>query len=121
MSEQVTIQVSDHVIRHAAQVAANTHQHIEEILSDWLETTVAEKPVQVLSDQEVLALSELKFTLEEQERFSYLLEQNREAEITSEERIELDRMMGIYERGLLRKSQALREAVMRGLREPLQP
>jgi hypothetical protein len=33
----------------------------------------------------------------------------------------LDALMGGYERGLLRKAQALRVAVQRGLREPLQP
>lgn len=33
---------------------------------------------------------------------------------------ELDELMGLYERGLLRKSQALRVAVRRDLREPLQ-
>ena len=33
----------------------------------------------------------------------------------------LDELMHVYEQGLLRKAQALRVAVQRGLREPLQP
>ena len=121
MSEQITIQVSDQVVQHAAQVAAQTHQRIEEVLSNWLDSVVTELPVEHLSDAEVLALSELNFTPEQQEEFSRLLEQNREGTIDDDGRERLDRLMGIYERGLLRKSQALHEAVRRGLREPLKP
>jgi hypothetical protein len=121
MNGQVTLQVPEHVLRRATSVANISHQRVEDVLVEWLETTVAEKPVQLLSDEEVLALAELKFTQAEQARFSYLLDGNREGELTAEERDELDRMMYVYERGLLRKSQALREAVIRGLREALQP
>ena len=120
MNGLVTLQVSEHVLRHATSVATTSQQRVEDVLIEWLETTVAEKPVQSLSDEEVLALSEMKFTQTEQERFSYLLDGNREGDLTADERDELDRMMHVYERGLLRKSQALREAVIRGLREPLQ-
>ena len=121
MSELVTLQVSEHVLRQAAQLAHSTQQPVEAVLADWLEDSAAEKPVQLLSDKEVLQLSELKFTPAEQARFSYLLEQNREDELTRAEQQELDWLMHVYERGLLRKAQALREAVLRGLREPLKP
>jgi len=121
MSEQITIQVSDQVVQHAAHVAAQTHQRIEEVLSDWLDSVITELPVKQLSDDEVLALTELSFTPEQQEEFSRLLEQNCEGTIDGEGLEQLDQLMGIYERGLLRKSQALHEAVRRGLREPLRP
>jgi len=55
-----------------------------------------ERPVEELSDDGVLALSELRLTDEQ------------------------DEMMRLYEHGLLRKAQALKVAVQRGLREPLQ-
>lgn len=121
MSEQITIQVSDQVVQHAAQVAAQTHQPIEEVLSHWLDSIVTELPVERLSDAEVLALTKLDFTPEQQGDFSHLLEQNREGTIETEGQTRLDQLMSIYEGGWLRKSQALREAVRRGLREPLEP
>ena len=62
MNGLVTLQVSEHVLRHATSVATTSQQRVEDVLIEWLETTVAEKPVQSLSDEEVLALSEMKFT-----------------------------------------------------------
>jgi len=41
------------------------------------------------------------------------------ARFDSERRRQLSKLMRIYERGLIRKAQALRVAVERGLREPL--
>lgn len=119
MSQQVTIQVSEHVIRQAAQVAAQTHRSVEDVLAAWLESVTAERPVEELSDDDVLALAELSLTDEQDASLSELLERNREGALDADGQRELDEMMRLYERGLLRKSQALRVAVQRGLREPL--
>jgi hypothetical protein len=121
MSEWITIRVSDRVVRSAAHVAAQSQRRIEEVLADWLDRAVTELPVEALPDQEVLALTELQLTPEQQATLSELLVQNREGTLDAEGRRRLDEMMRIYEHGLLRKSQALRVAVQRGLREPLQP
>lgn len=75
--------------------------------------------METLSDQEVLALTELQLTPEQQTALDNLLEQNREGTLDNAGRRALDQLMSIYEQGLLRKSQALRVAVERGLREPL--
>ena len=120
MSQQVTLQVSEHAIRQAAQVAAQTHRSVEDVLAAWLETVTAERPVEELSDDEVLALAELRLTDEQDASLSELLEQNREGTLNAEGQHELDEMIRFYEHGLLRKSQALKVAVQRGLREPLQ-
>ena len=117
MSEQITLQVSNNVLQHAAQIAANTRQSLDAVLSGWLESSL---PVELLSDDEVLALSEMQMTEEQDDELSELLAQQREGEIEPEGRQRLIELMQIYERGLLRKSQALRVAVERGLREPLQ-
>jgi len=119
MSEQITIQVSDHAIHHAERIAASTQQSIEKVVTGLVESYLAELPVAMLSDQEVLALTELKLTPEEQERLSDLLYENREGIITDEGREELSFLMKVYERGQLRKAQALEEAVKRGLIPPL--
>jgi dsDNA-binding SOS-regulon protein len=78
-------------------------------------------PVDSLSDQEVLALTELQLTDEQQAVLSDLLAKNQDKTLDAGGRRQLDALMRIYERGLLRKAQALRVAVQRGLREPLQP
>ena len=121
MSQQITIQVSEQVARHAARVAARTHRSIEEVLAAWLESVITERPVEDLSDEEVLALTELQLTDEKEATLSRLLEQHREATLDAEGQRQLDELMRLYEHGLLRKAQALRIAVQRGLREPLQP
>jgi hypothetical protein len=51
---------------------------------------------------------------------SELLERNREGALDAEGQRELGEMMRLYEHGLLRKAQAPKVAVQRGLREPLQ-
>jgi hypothetical protein len=121
MNEQVTIQVSDRVVRQAAHVAAKSRRRVEEVLADWLEWAVAEIPVESLPDEDVLSLIELQLSAEQQATLDGLLEQNREGTLDAGGRRQLDELMRIYEHGLLRKAQALRVAVQRGLREPLQP
>jgi ATP-dependent protease HslVU (ClpYQ) ATPase subunit len=58
MSQPVTIQVSDQVIRQAAKVAAQTHRSIEDVLAAWLESVMSERPVEELSDDEAPALAD---------------------------------------------------------------
>ena len=120
MSEQITIQVSDQVVRHAATVASQTQRRIEDVLAEWLELVVNELPVEALSDTEVLGLTELELSDEQQAALSVLLERNRENSLDEQDRRHLDELMRVYEHGLLRKAQALRAAVHRGLLEPLQ-
>lgn len=108
------------IIRQAAQVAAQTHRSVEEVLAAWLESVTTERPVEELSGDEVLALAELRLTDEQDTNPSELLERNREGTLDADSQRELDEMMRLYEHGLLRKSQALKVAVQRGLRQPLQ-
>ncbi len=119
MSRQITIEVSDQLARHAAQVASQTQRRVEDVLSEWLESLMTEMPVETMSDEEVLALADLRLSDEQQSTLTDLLEQNREGSLDVDGRRRLDELMSIYERGLLRKSQALKVAVQRGLREPL--
>jgi hypothetical protein len=121
MSEQITIQVSDRVARHAAYIAARDQRRIEEVVAELLDYAVAEPPVDSLPDSEVLALTELELSPEEDAELSELLVGNREGTLDAEGRQRLDDLMWVYDQKLLRKAQALRVAVQRGLREPLQP
>ncbi|WP_334933265.1 hypothetical protein [Nostoc sp.] len=64
------------------------------------------EPVSVLSDEQVLVLTELEMQSEQDARLSELLD-----------RSELQTLMQVYQEGLLRKATALSEAVKRGLIE----
>jgi hypothetical protein len=88
-------------------------------MSQLLTIKVSENdmPVECLSDDEALALSEMKFSDEQDATLSDLLARQRENQLDSDGRRQLNEMMRIYERGLLRKAQASRLAVERGLRE----
>jgi hypothetical protein len=54
-------------------------------------------------------------------RLSALLQKQQAQALSDPERAELLALMQVYQEGLLRKAQALREAVRRGLRMPLKP
>jgi hypothetical protein len=76
----------------------------------------AERLDEQMSDDEALALADLRLADEEDASLSELLKLSGEGALDSDGQRELDEMMGFYERVLLRKSQALRVAVQRDLR-----
>ncbi|MBI4769945.1 MAG: hypothetical protein HY784_05905 [Chloroflexi bacterium] len=80
---------------------------------------VAEPPVEALPDDQVLALCELQMEKAQQEELGDLLAKNREGALRDMERERLDELMQVHRRGLARKAQALKVAVGRGLRPPL--
>jgi hypothetical protein len=79
------------------------------------------RAVTSLSDEEVLALTELQMVPEQDRRLSALLQKQQEEALSAPERAELFALMQVYQEGILRQAQALREAVWRGLRAPLEP
>lgn len=72
-----------------------------------------------LSDKEVLALADAKLDKVQNDRLGWLQAKGKRDGLTQEEQHELMTLMQIYQVGQLRKSEALAEAVRRGLREPL--
>ena len=119
MNEQITIEVPEQVARRAESVARITHRRIEEILVELLERAVEDLPVDLLPDEDVAALAAMTLNNDVQGELSELLSRNREGRLDDEAKRRLDELMRVYEHGLLRKAQALLEAVRRGLREPL--
>ena len=73
------------------------------------------------SDEQVLALADLQLPAAEDERLSILLERQQEGPLSESEKSELGVLIAGYQSGLLRKASGLREAVRRGLRQPLEP
>ena len=81
----------------------------------------ARRLAELMSDADVVALTELQLPPEQDRRLSVLLHRQQAGRLTESERPELGTLMQAYREGLLRKAQALEEAVRRGLREPLGP
>jgi hypothetical protein len=115
MGNQITLEVSDQIKQRAGLIAIQTRQRIEDVLAKALESVFPDLPVELLPEDEVLALAKSKMPPAQEMRFTYLLGQNKEGQITPEELAELDHLMDEYDRGMLLKSQAIREAVTRGL------
>jgi len=106
-----------------------SNRKIEELLAQAIELSLSPvgvatdiyKPVSKLSDAEVLELSQMQMDAKEERRFSRLLNKQQAGKLSNSEGSELLALMQNYQEKLLRKAQALREAVRRGLREPLTP
>ncbi len=80
-----------------------------------------ERPVSSLSDEDVLALSKAQMRPAQGRRLSALLGKQREGELAESARSELLALMQVYNQLWIRQSEALAEAVRRGLRRPLEP
>lgn len=119
MNQEVTLKISDRIIRQAMIAASQKDYQVEDVLSDWLESLFEENFTDELSDDEIMALTKIRVSPEDQERLSELLFKNRETELNEKEQRELDLMIEISERNMLKKSEALRIAVKRGLIKPL--
>jgi hypothetical protein len=129
MGMQVVIMLSDEVYRRAERLAQLIHCDVTAVLTDAIALSLpllslqpeAAKPVTELKDEEVLALTELQMEPDQDQRLSMLLDKQQAGKLSEEERAELLALMQLYQKGLLRKAQALHEAVRRGLRKPLEP
>lgn len=128
MSKQVTLTLSNELYEQAQRWASITQQNLQEALADALAIalkpmydTPNEKPVEELSNQEVIALCEVKMNHTQGQRLSHLIGKQREGMLNDEEHRELQALFQIYNHLWVRQSKALAEAVKRGLREPLPP
>ncbi len=116
MNQTITLELPDDVARRVNEVAERTHRRPEDILVEWLDRAAADLPVEALSDAEILALCDSQMLPPEQSELSQLLATNREGGLSEDERKRLDELMQGYRVGLLRKAQAWKVAVERGLR-----
>ena len=129
MTTQVTVTLPDDVYRSALRLAQLTQREVGDILTDTLALSLpalppdadVAAPIGALDDAEVLALTSLELPPAQDRQLSALLERQQAGILTAEERSQLAILMQAYQEGLLRKAQALQEAVRRGLREPPAP
>jgi hypothetical protein len=119
MAEIVTLQLPETLAQRAKEIAAFTHRRLEDVLVEWIDRAITELPLESLPDEQVLALCEMQMEGEQQELFSELLARNQEGQLNDTEVSQLDELMQVYRRGLVRKARALKVAVERGLKPAL--
>jgi hypothetical protein len=119
MSEKVTVELPEELARRAHAIAAQTSRPVEDVLVEWIHRAAGEPAVESLPDEVLLALCDSQLEEGLQEELSGLLELRREGELEPGERGRLEELMTLYRRGLVRKAQALKAAVARGLVPPL--
>jgi hypothetical protein len=124
----ITLQLDDAIYQRAQLIARQTGRELNDVLNELVETSLppldavnVRQPIETLSDDAVLALSELQMQPEQDQRLSTLLQAQGARDLSANERTELQALMHIYETGLLRKTEALVEGVRRGLIDPKQP
>ena len=128
MSVQVTLSLPNKLFELAQKFGTATQRDTAEVLADALEMmwpTLPDSPtadapaIETLSDEDVLALAEMKLSTAQNERLGELQTKGKQSTLTEVERFELLSLLQIYQLGQLRKSEALAEAVKRGLHAPL--
>jgi plasmid stability protein len=119
MGERVTLELPDELAMRARALATRTHRRLEDVLVDWLDRAAIEPPVESLPDAELLALCDIELSPQQQAELDELLAHNREGQLDEKGRAQLDSLMQVYRRGLVRKAEAIKVAVERGLRPPL--
>jgi hypothetical protein len=127
MSTQITITLTDDVYQKADRFARLANRDIASILADTIQNSIPNiseaattlKPISLLSDADVLALTELQMEPAQDLQLSELLYRQQAGILTDIDRSELQVLIQIYQEGLLRKATALSEAVKRKLIKPL--
>jgi len=119
MVERVTIEIPEDLIQQVRTVASRTHRSIDEVLAEWLRLAGTEPALESLNDEELLAVCDSQLEASSQELLSDLLERNQEGALDRAEHCRLDELMRTYRASLVRKAQALKVAVSRGLRPRL--
>ena len=129
MSMRVMVTLPDKIYRSAERLAQLTNRDVADVLADTIELSLPSldlqsgpvKPIINLADEEILALTKLELEPHQEQQLSKLLDKQQAGSLSEIERSELLALMQIYQEKLLQKAQALREAVQRGLLEPLSP
>jgi hypothetical protein len=124
MAIEVILTLPENLIEQARRLGSATHRDADAVLADalammWL--PIEESPsreqssVENLSNDEVLALANSKMDEVQNQRLGDLQAKGKATGLSEAERYELLALLQIYQIGQLRKSEALAEAIRRGL------
>ncbi len=128
MSTQVLISLPDDLLSQAQTWSSITQRDLSQTVTDALRIaltplsvdTIDLRPIETLSDSEVLALSRVQMDIGQGERMGKLLQKQREGKLLFADQSELSALAQVYHNLWLRQSQALAESVQRGLRPALE-
>ncbi len=127
MSTRITIDLPDDIYQRVEQFARLANRDLPSIVAESLQLLIPSprqelsegESIAELSDDQILALTKLEMTSEQDSRLSLLLDHQQSGLLTEAESTELQTLMQVYKEGLLRKATSLEEAVKRHLIEPL--
>ncbi|MGL5942341.1 MAG: hypothetical protein ACRC2S_18585 [Waterburya sp.] len=132
MNKTITLNLPEDVYNRANSIAQLISRDLADVLIEAISLSLSPtsplgesdssrtESIKSLSDSQVIALSELQMNPEQDSRLSQLLLKQQADTLSETERPELWTLMQIYQTLLVKKAAALREAVSRGLREPLE-
>jgi Arc/MetJ-type ribon-helix-helix transcriptional regulator len=118
---EISVKLPDYLYRDVSRLAKTKKKSVSAIIKNAVSRAVSDeledlgRPLAACSDEEVLALANMKMSEAENRRMSELLGKQSEDAITPLERNELEAVMRVYQAGNLRKAQGIAEAVHRGL------
>lgn len=127
MSTQLTLDLPENLIARARTIAQRAGQSVNDLLAESIELslkpwgTASEDDIHQCGDEEVLKACGLELSAEDDCLLSELLQRQQAGTLPVQEQAELASLMQVYQEGLVRKAEALREAVRRGLRGPVLP
>ena len=128
MATRVTLSLPDDLYRRAEGVARLTSRDVADVLADAIALSLpafSDHPARArpedLTDEDILKLVDDQLEPSQDRRLSELLGKQQDGILAPEERAELAALMEVYQERLLRKAEALNEAVRRRLRQPLAP
>ena len=127
MNTQATVLLPATIYQQASQYAKLSGQKVSDLVADVLllslptseQLTHFLPSVSTLPDEQVLVLTNIELDQADDAQLSFLLSKQQAGMLQGTEQLELSRLMQLYQIGLLRKAEAMAEAVQRGLRAPL--
>lgn len=115
MALTITLELPDKIAENAQHAAEKAQCTLAEVLLAWLEHAADELTVAELSDEQVLSLTKLQMDESSQLELSELLAQNREDTLSASDSQRLNQLMGVYRYNMVRKAEAFKIAMERGL------
>jgi hypothetical protein len=131
MTISITINLPENLVESAQRLGEFTARELSDVLIDTLEIVLPtfnniseislNSQISYLADAEVIEIANLKMDVSQNNRLGELQAKGKNIGLTETERYELLVLISIYQIGQLRKSEALAEAVKRGIKTPLLP
>ncbi len=118
---EVTLNLPENIYQNFTRLAEKKHRRVEEVITDKLQDDFSadnvdfEETVASWSDEDILALANLKLPKEQSNRMSELSDLQQRGLMNNIEKSEFEMYLEIYNNANRRKAYGIVEAVKRGL------